>query len=297
MVDLVAVVSYPNKTGGVILWGGPEENHHSAKGCAREMFPVGSPFHVNGVLRKVGKYEHGRVDVTVRMMREFGHLREDGRYAFLLYPHKMVIDGEEVFGGRVVNFPGVEELLETAKNRDILTVTATKRDGIIPETAYWNCRDWDRNPVFWFDKDNHFYDDDDEDAPVKSVPGNIRQPAGPRVSLTSVVSDEWLGNAVVHPYLSGKGDYTGIPFIIDKRYILSTQKGNTITIPEEIMEDVGYLRQDGRYAFGLSQGWGVFRGEHAAGGKAYTEGLEDILENVENDCRLDDPYNKGGKND
>lgn len=287
MVDLVAVVSYPNQTGGVILWVG-DEDWTSARGHARDMFPIGSRFFIEGEKLKVGNYGHGKVYIPKRVMAKYGHLRKDGRYAFLLHPCKKMFYGKEVPCGKVIKFPGVEKLLESPQNRDILSVKAYKDTGILPETAEWTGRDWGRVPGIWFDENNKFYDDDA--SPVKTEKKeSFEELRGPRITTTLVVSDE-DGNAVVNPFLKGKGNYEGTPYII-RDFLLTTRPGNLVKIPAELMKECGYLREDGRYAFAITQGWSTFRGKPTASSRVYTQGLEFLLENAKNGEVIRDPYN------
>lgn len=286
MVDLVAVVSYPNQTGGVILWANPEENWMSAGGRAREMYPVGTPFYINDEKLKLGNFGYGKVYVPKRVMAKYGHLRKDGRYAFLLHPRKMLVDGEEVLGGKVINFPGVEKLLETPQNRDILTVCDCEEAEIDAETAWWSHKDWYRNPGIWFDKNNNF---DDDETPVKTEEKTLKPLAGPRITVTVVVSRK-NGVGYVNPFLKGKGDYEGEPHYIGSERLI-TGKNNKVTIPRRIMS-VGYVRKDGRFALALTQGWTTYHGERISVSHAYVKGLEQYLETAENGEVIVDPYNR-----
>lgn len=82
-----------------------------------------------------------------------------------------------------------------------------------------------------------------------------------------IVSDLRTGEGVLelNKILANPVDLAGHTFYTDDNE-LTIGKGNIVTIPEELMEEIGYLREDGRYAVPLYINFRHVDGKLAVGG-------------------------------
>lgn len=81
-----------------------------------------------------------------------------------------------------------------------------------------------------------------------------------------IVSDaNGEGHLDMNKILVNPGDLSGHMCFLDNRQ-LTIGKGNVVTVPQEIMAEIGYLRKDGRYAVPLYINFRHVDGELAVGG-------------------------------
>lgn len=98
-----------------------------------------------------------------------------------------------------------------------------------------------------------------------------------------IVSDPRTGEGHLdmNKILVNPGDLSGHMCFVDNRE-LTIGKGNIVTIPEELMEEIGYLREDGRYAVPLYINFRHVDGKLAVGGGLIRgPGLGPYLERIQ----------------
>lgn len=115
----------------------------------------------------------------------------------------------------------------------------------------------------------------------------------------SVVSDtDGVAKLRLSTYSKDIEDLSGHTFYIGEKYQLIIGDGNIITIPAEIMQDIGHHRGDGRYAIGVQISFRHVNKKKVVGGGVYkTPNIGKYLEDIPDATHLpkgaltDDPEN------
>lgn len=82
----------------------------------------------------------------------------------------------------------------------------------------------------------------------------------------SVLSDtDGVAKLRLSTYSDKMEDLSGHTFYLNN-HMLTIGDGNIITIPTEIMQEVGHYRGDGRYAFGIQISFRYVKGKKVVGG-------------------------------
>lgn len=132
--ELYTILStIPNKCGFIVL---PDEDGK---------FTANDPFILEDTELKI--YKTGEVYVPAKIMKKYGYQRKDGRYALAVLPMLRPLNGKLVRGAVIPNVPGIEDWLEKADFRDIITwengkMSLTHGYGFKKACALWYLEDY-----------------------------------------------------------------------------------------------------------------------------------------------------------